>query len=223
VGSARPRDARDAVGSEVKSVVVVDDHPIYRDGLAQIVSSSGEFSLMGSFESVEALVREKEVPDLVLLDYHLAIGPIGPEAVAILVARGSLVLMVSADLGRTAVLETLAAGARGYVAKHASVDEVLGAIRLVLDTEHPGTYVSPALASFLLEAARGAETGRFKLSEREHEVLALVAAGERDQDIAELLFISVGTVRSHLDHIRNKTGQRRRADLTRYAIDQDLA
>ena len=74
----------------------------------------------------------------------------------------------------------------------------------------------------LLEATRETGHDRLELTDREKEVLVLVAEGERDQDIAELLHISVGTVRSHLDHIRTKTGQRRRADLTRYAIDENL-
>jgi DNA-binding NarL/FixJ family response regulator len=146
----------------------------------------------------------------------------GPEAVSILVGIGSLVLMVSADIERSSVVDTLAAGARGYVTKHAPVDELLSAIRVVTDPTNPGTYVSPTLASVLLEATRETGHDRLELTDREKEVLVLVAEGERDQDIAELLHISVGTVRSHLDHIRTKTGQRRRADLTRYAIDENL-
>ena len=206
----------------MRSVAVIDDHPIYRQGLAQVIAESGEFALAGAYESVDTFEAENATADLVLLDYHLASGPVGPDAVAILVERGCAVLMVSADIGRTAVLDTLGAGARGYVAKHAPPEEILSAIRIVSDPEDPGTYVSPALATYLLEASRGSEPARLRLSDREREVLALVAAGERDQDIAELLFISIGTVRSHLDHIRTKTGHRRRAELTRFAVDQGL-
>jgi len=205
----------------MRSVAVIDDHPIYRQGLAQVVAESGEFTLAGAYESVDVFEVEGSA-DLVLLDYHLASGPVGPEAVAILVARGCAVLMVSADIGRTAVLDTLGAGASGYVAKHAPPEEILSAIRIVSDPDAPGTYVSPVLAAYLLEASKGTQSARLQLSDREREVLALVAAGERDQDIAELLFISIGTVRSHLDHIRTKTGHRRRAELTRFAVDHDL-
>ncbi len=204
------------------AIAVIDDHPIFREGLAQMISASGEFALAGTYDSVDAFLAAEVTVDLVLLDFHLGRGPVGPDAVRALVSRGCLVLMVSADIERASVIETLAAGARGYVAKHASVDEVLGAVRIVSDTENPGTYVSPALASLLLEASQGKGRDRLELSDREKEVLVLVAEGERDQDIAELLHISIGTVRSHLDHIRTKTGHRRRADLTRYAIDNKL-
>ena len=84
-------------------------------------------------------------------------------------------------------------------------------------------YVSPTLAAYLLRAARqDAAPGPNALTDREREILALVAAGERDADIGEQLFISVRTVRSHLDRIRDKTGRRRRADLTRLALEQGI-
>jgi DNA-binding NarL/FixJ family response regulator len=207
----------------MRTVAVIDDHPIYRDGLAQAIVNSGEFALSGTYDDVAGYLSDAPTADLVLLDYHLASGPVGPKAVSVVVDRGSAVLMVSADIGKTAVLDTLAAGARGYVAKHAPVEEILTAIRLVSDPDSPGSYVSPSLASYMLDADQEPGTHRLQLSQREREVLALVAAGERDQDIAELLCISIGTVRSHLDHIRTKTGHRRRADLTRLAFDQDLA
>jgi len=129
--------------------------------------------------------------------------------------------MVSGDIGRDAVIATLAAGARGYVAKHAEVSEILDAIETI-SASPTGTYVSPQLAAYLLDAHRQRGLDSLKLSKREQEVLLLVAQGERDQDIAEALFISVGTVRSHLDHIRTKTGERRRPGLTRFAVDQGL-
>jgi DNA-binding NarL/FixJ family response regulator len=115
----------------------------------------------------------------------------------------------------------LAAGARGYVAKHAEVAEILNAIETICASPS-GTFVSPQLAAYLLDANRQQGPDSLRLSPREQEVLLLVAQGERDQDIAETLFISVGTVRSHLDHIRTKTGERRRPGLTRFAVDQGL-
>ena len=129
--------------------------------------------------------------------------------------------MVSGDIGRDAVLATLAAGARGYVAKHAEVAEILEAIDTIAGSAE-GSYVSPRLAAYLLDAAQAKGPSQLTLTDRETEVLALVAAGERDQDVAEQLCISVGTVRAHLDHIRTKTGQRRRAELTRYALEQGI-
>jgi DNA-binding NarL/FixJ family response regulator len=203
------------------AVVVIDDHPVFRDGLVEAVSSGGEFTVAGEFPDLESYEAAGFCADVVLLDYHIP-GLMGPEAVRRLTESGTAVLMVSAEIGREAVLDTLAAGARGYVAKDADAGEILRAVRIVSDPDRPGTYVSATLASYLLDAAKGYTTARLVLSGRENEVLRLVAAGERDQDIAESLYISVGTVRSHLDRIRTKTGERRRADLTRYAMDQGL-
>jgi DNA-binding NarL/FixJ family response regulator/class 3 adenylate cyclase len=202
----------------VTTLAVIDDHPVYRDGLAAAVAASGRFELLGAFDSVESYLDQEAGAEVVLLDYHLP-GLHGPAAVARVTAGGAAVLMVSGDIGRDAVLATLASGARGYVAKHAEVSEIVDAITTICASPS-GTYVSPQLAAYLLDAYRRTGPNQLQLSPREQEVLALVAQGERDQDIAEALFISVGTVRSHLDHIRTKTGERRRAGLTRYAVDQ---
>ena len=204
----------------MRTLAVVDDHPVYRDGLASAVSSIEGWTLTGAFDSVESYLERPENADVVLLDYHLP-GLHGPAAVTRISEGGSAVLMVSGDIGRDAVIATLAAGARGYVAKHAEVAEILQAIETI-SASPTGTYVSPQLAAYLLDAHRQQGPESLKLSRREQEVLLLVAQGERDQDIAEALFISLGTVRSHLDHIRTKTGERRRPGLTRYAVDQGL-
>jgi DNA-binding NarL/FixJ family response regulator len=202
------------------TLAVIDDHPVYRDGIASAVSRESRWEVIGAFDSVEGYLAQSQVADVVLLDYHLR-GLQGPAAIERLSAAGTAVLMVSGDVGREAVLTTLAAGARGYVAKHAEIDEILEAIDAIVASPE-GSYVSPRLAAFLLDAAKAKGPSRLTLTERELEVLALVAAGERDRDVAEALHISVGTVRAHLDHIRAKTGQRRRVELTRYAIDQGL-
>lgn len=185
-----------------------------------MVSNNEEWTVVGSFDSVESYLKLTQYADVVLLDYHLP-GLHGPAAVARITESGSAVLMVSGDIGRDAVIATLAAGARGYVAKHAEVSEILTAIETICFSP-TGTYVSPQLAAHLLDANRQQGPESLRLSAREQEVLQLVAQGERDQDIAEALFISVGTVRSHLDHIRAKTGERRRPGLTRFAVDQGL-
>jgi two-component system, NarL family, invasion response regulator UvrY len=204
----------------VNTLAVIEDHPVYRDGLAETVASDGRWELIGAFDKVESYLAEGRVADVVLLDYHLP-GLHGPPAVERLTEAGSAVLMVSGDIGRDAVLATLAAGARGYVAKHAEAAEILAAIETIAASDE-GSYVSPRLAAYLLDAAKTKGPAHLALTDRETEVLALVAAGERDQDVAEQLCISVGTVRAHLDHIRTKTGQRRRAELTRYAMEQGI-
>ena len=200
-------------------IAIVEDHPVFRQGLAQLVEHVPEFALAGTYRSVEDFVAAGVQPQVVLLDLNLP-GIDGPEGVRAVVERDCQVLIVSAATTRDAVLDAIAAGARGYLAKDAHPEEIAAAISVIAAG---GTYVSATLAAYLLDAGRAdtAPAG-LGLSEREQEVLALLAQGERDEDIAEKLYISVRTVRSHLDRIRDKTGRRRRPDLTRLAMEHGL-
>ncbi|MEY2849975.1 MAG: DNA-binding response regulator, partial [Actinomycetota bacterium] len=116
---------------------------------------------------------------------------------------------------------TLDAGASGYIGKLASSDEIAAAIRRVSQNER---YVAPDLAAklFLERGGTTATSAMQDLTAREREVLALVASGNTDKEVGVELVISIRTVRSHLDHIRTKTGARRRADLTRLAYQEGL-
>jgi DNA-binding NarL/FixJ family response regulator len=197
-------------------VSVVDDHPVFRQGLAHAVEAADDFELVAAVASVEDLVATAEA-DLVILDLGLP-GTHGPDAVRLVCQGGAKVLVVSAGGGQKDVLDAIAAGASGYLTKSAEPDEITSAARVVAGG---GTYVSPTLAAYLLRAARAdSQSELSQLTAREREILSLVAAGERDADIAEQLYISIRTVRSHLDRIRDKTGRRRRADLTRLALEE---
>ncbi len=193
-------------------VAVVEDHPIFRKGLVHVIDAAPDLRLIGASRSVEELDAQGEAQaEVVLLDLHLP-GLSGAAAVTHLCARGQSVLVVSASEAPADVIEAIGAGARGYLTKQAEEAEIVGAIRAVAEGR---TYVSATLASYLLQAP-------IRITEREREVLELVAGGETDQDIAELLQLSVRTVHSHLDRIRNKTGSRRRADLTRFALERGI-
>ena len=201
------------------NVVVVDDHPVYRQGLAHAVDSADDLTLTAAVASVEDFERRNLTPNVVVLDLGLP-GVSGADAVRQLHERGATVLVVSAAGAQKDVVDAIAAGAGGYLTKSSEPDEITNAIRVVAAGD---TYVSPTLAAYLLRAARNDDRhSPFALSNREREILALVAAGERDADIAEQLVISVRTVRSHLDRIRDKTGRRRRADLTRFALTEGI-
>ena len=93
----------------MKTLAVVDDHPIYRDGLAVELQNSGIWELVGAFDSVESYLRLVNAADIVLLDYHMP-GLHGPAAVAQIIESGSAVLVVSGDVGKDAVLASLSAG-----------------------------------------------------------------------------------------------------------------
>jgi DNA-binding NarL/FixJ family response regulator len=200
------------VGAELIGVAVVEDHPIFRKGLVQVIDAAPDLRLTGASRSVEELDAHGGArAEVVLLDLHLP-GLSGAAAVTHLCARGQSVLVVSASEAAADVVEAIGAGARGYLTKQAEEAEIVGAIRAVAEGR---TYVSATLASYLLQAP-------IRITEREREILELVAGGETDQDIAELLQLSVRTVHSHLDRIRNKTGSRRRADLTRFALERGI-
>ena len=199
-------------------VAVVDDHPVFRQGIAHVIDSEASFELVAAVGAVEELTFDAPI-DVVILDLGLP-GLSGAAAVSHVRELGPRVLVVSADGERRPVVDAIGAGAGGYLTKSAEQKEITEATRIVAEG---GTYVSPTLASYLIATSRehGAD-GLFTLTTREKEILALVAAGERDADIAEELFISIRTVRSHLDRIRDKTGYRRRPDLTRLAIKEGL-
>ncbi len=204
------------MGSELIGIAVVEDHPLYRQGLTQIVDAADGLHLVaavGSLDEIEAVGFEGV--DVVLLDLHLPDGA-GAEAVNRVRSFGATVLVVSASDDRKSVVDAIGAGARGYLPKSSAPDEIAFAISAVAGG---GTYVSPVLAAFLLRDEQEGHAGH-PLTAREREILALVAEGETDAEIADRLFISVRTVHSHLDRIRDKTGQRRRADLTRLALEQ---
>jgi DNA-binding NarL/FixJ family response regulator len=154
--------------------------------------------------------------DVALLDLHLP-GIEGAEGVAH-IARGPKVIVVSAAGAADDVIDALAAGAAGYLTKDAEARDIRLAVRAVVTGQ---MYVSPTLASYLITANRQrAASLEHQLSPRELQILALVAAGETDRDIAKQLFIATTTVYSHLERIRDKTGARRRAQLTRLYLER---
>jgi DNA-binding NarL/FixJ family response regulator len=195
-------------------VGIVEDHPVFRKGLMQVVEAAPGLELAGVARSVDEF-NSLHLGDgvIVLLDLQLQGSRLeGPDAVAHLVVGGYQVLVVSASEQATDVVQAIGAGARGYLSKQAEETEILGAIQAVAQGR---TYVSATLAGYLLETP-------IPITAREREILELVAGGETDQDIADQLTISVRTVHSHLDRIRDKTGSRRRADLTRFAIKRGI-
>jgi len=201
-------------------VHVIEDHPLYGAALARTVADLPGVTVATVTRAVEEFAAYRpRSGGVVILDLTLP-GVRGAAAVLRVTDLGFRVLVVSADSGPSEVLAAIAAGARGYLTKDADADEIRRALR---EVSAGNSYVSPTLASFLLDSSRRRhEPIRVPLSERERQVLALVAAGERDHDIAKALTISVRTVRSHLDRIRDKTGRRRRPDLTRLAIEEGI-
>jgi DNA-binding NarL/FixJ family response regulator len=170
-------------------------------------------------DAEQALVRVRTMrPDVVLLDLLLP-GANGYETIPRVVraAPHSKVLVCTAMTGDSSVRRALLAGADGYVAKRASYTDLLEAVRRVASGER---YVDPALGAKLVAPEQTARSE--PLSDRERDVLHLLALGYTNQEIAKMLFVSVRTVNSHRAHIMRKLQLTTRADLVMFALAHGL-
>jgi two-component system response regulator NreC len=205
-------------------IVVADDHAIVRSGLRLLLEREDDLEVVAEAGNADEAVRAArlEKPDIVLLDVVMP-GRSGLEAVPEILsaANGTRVLVLSMQDDPAYVREAFAAGASGYMLKEAADAELVQAVREVAGG---GRYVHPALGARLaqaeVEAAKRAAED--PLSEREREVLRLLALGHTNQEIAKQLYISVRTAETHRAHIMQKLGLSTRAELVRYALDQGL-
>lgn len=210
-------------------VGVIEDHPLYRAAVARILEQAPDIESGVVADSMESFAAGRQPPGgIVLLGMRrdaTVLNGTGQHSLSTVLAvagMGHRVLVTSANGGHSDVIGAMSAGARGYLSQDADGMEILRAIRAIAAGH---SYVSPILAGFVLHSARQYQRAgpRIELSAQERRVLALVAAGERDADIAEVMAISIRTVRSYLDRIRDKTGRRRRPELTRFAIEEGIA
>ncbi len=216
------RSTEDALAAMGKiRVAVVEDHPLYRVSVERVLAEADFVELGAVVDSVARFHVHRQPPgSVVLLDLGLP-GVAGAAAVLEVCELGHHVLVVSAQAEPDVVLGAIAAGARGFLSKDVDADELLIAIKTVADG---GAYVSAVVAGMIIKdnADRPVTAAEVELSPREEQVLRLVAAGERDVDIALILGIGVRTVRGYLDRIRDKTGERRRPGLVKEAIRRGL-
>jgi len=205
-------------------VLIADDHALVRSGLRMLLESEGDFEVVAEAGTADEAVRAArlEKPDVVLLDVVMP-GRSGLDALGEVLeaAPDAKVLVLSMQDDPRYVREAFAAGASGYLLKEAADGELVAALREVAAGAH---YVHPALGARMAaaDAAAQAKAASDPLSEREREVLRLLALGHTNQEIAQLLFISVRTAETHRAHIMQKLRLSTRAELVRYAIDQDL-
>jgi two-component system, NarL family, response regulator NreC len=205
-------------------VLVVDDHAVVRAGLRRVLDAESDIETVGEAANADRAVFEaiEHTPDVVLMDVMMP-GKSGIEGMPALMQAvpDAKVLILSMQDDPRYVQEAFAAGASGYVLKEAADTEVVAAVRAVAGGEH---YVHPALGARLVEAA-AAERKRAAvdpLSEREREVLRLLALGHTNQEIAKMLYISVRTAETHRAHIMQKLGLSSRAELVRHALSEGL-
>ncbi|MFB7337322.1 response regulator transcription factor [Streptomyces adustus] len=202
------------------SLLIVDDHPVVRDGLRGMFDSAPGFTVVGeAVNGVEAVELAAALdPDVILMDLRMPGGG-GVDAIAELTrrrARARVLVLTTYDTDSD-TLPAIEAGATGYLLKDAPRDELFTAVRAAAEGR---TVLSPAVASRLVSAVRA--PGGEPLSAREREVLALVARGTPNREIARELFISEATVKTHLTHLYAKLGVKDRAAAVATAYERGI-
>lgn len=209
-------------------LLLVDDHEIVRAGLRMLLESQADMQIVGECENGHAAIRRalELKPDVILMDVSLPDIP-GYEAARAIKKElpGVTILALTMHESDEYFFEMLNAGASGYVPKKAAPTELVNAIRVV---HGGGVYLYPSLAKtlvkdYLTRAEQGDEQGAFDgLTERERQVLTLIADGLSNQDVADKLVISVKTVERHRANILGKLGLHNRTELVKYAIRKGL-
>ena len=208
-------------------ILLVDDHAILRAGVRALLEMQRDFEVVGeASDGPSAITRALELqPDVALMDIGMP-GMYGLAATREILASSpqTRVLFLTQHENKEYVLPALKLGASGYVLKRAEGDELITAIRTV---HAGGTFLDPAIAGTLIsEVNRNGKVPAdplVSLSEREREVLVMLARGETYQQIAEALFISTKTVDYHRSNLMRKLGLNNRTELTRFAIQRGLA
>ncbi len=209
-----------AAGHKIR-LLLIDDHALFREGLARLLAAEPDFELAPPCSSVDEAFRvlEDGPVDLILLDYDL--GPdTGSRFLLRAAERGlqSRVLVVTAGLSETEAAEMLRRGATGIFLKHNSPELLAKAIRKVMEGE---VWLDQRYLKVLLEEAKSGEPeGRRRLSEREREVLRAVFEGLSNKEIAARLAVSESSVKATLQQLFFKTGVRTRGQLVRVALEQ---
>jgi two-component system, NarL family, response regulator NreC len=198
------------------SIALADDHAVVRSGLRMLLESEPGFEVVaeaGELDEIQHVVDEA-TPDVLLLDVHMRGGASLDLIPGLAESTRVLVLTMQDDPGyaRTA----MRAGARGYVLKEAEDAELVQAVRIVATG---GTYLDPAVGGKVLA---GAHDSQAQLTDREREVLGLIALGHTNAEVAKLLFLSLRTVETHRANIHRKLETDSRAELVRHALELGL-
>ena len=202
------------MSGRITQIAVVDDHPIFRDGVIYALSCEPDFTIVGEGESADDAVRlcAEVAPDIILLDMTMPGG--GIEAITRIKARHPavrmLVLTVEDDIGH--VTGALSVGAHGYLLKGVGSQELVAAVRVVAGGK---TYVPPVFAAKLLydraqEAATAQAARGEPLTPREDEILILIGQGRSNREIGQTLGLTEKTVKWHVTSILNKLGAENR-------------
>ena len=202
------------------SVVLADDHAVVRTALRMLLETEEDIAVVAEADDAASAIRYAggHHPDVLILDINM---PGGSGLAAIPEIRTSSpdtrIVMLTMQEETSSAREALQAGVLGYILKEAASEELVKAVRFASKGK---TYLQPELGARL--AAEPEVAPPDDLSDRETEVLRLIALGHTNNEIADSLFLSVRTVESHRAHIQQKLGLTSRSELVRYAIDRGL-
>jgi DNA-binding NarL/FixJ family response regulator len=224
------KPGNEAVEGQTLRVLIVDDHALFRRGLQMVLAQEEDIEVVGeAADGAEAVSQAQELmPDVVLMDVRMPkrSGIEATEQIRDLLPHVKILMLTISD-EETDLYEAIKAGASGYLLKEISIDEVADAIRSVWAGQ---SRISPSMASKLLSefaamSKRADERQQVpapRLTDREMEVLRLVAQGMNNRDIAQNLFISENTVKNHIRNILEKLHLHSRMEAVVYAVREKL-
>lgn len=218
----RPQVPDDSISLDAVSIVLVDDHPVVRAGLRALIDGQPGLRVVGEAGDLWSArhVVSVEQPSVVLMDLNLGAGPGGSEVTKLLRSLPDLpaVLILTTYDTESDILRALDAGASGYLLKDAPPEELFAGIRATARGE---TVLASSVAATLVRRASGAGTHAV-ITEREVDVLILLASGRGNKEMALELLVSQATVKSHLSHIYTKLGVDTRAGAVAAAIERRI-
>ena len=208
--------------TETITIVLADDHSVVRSGLRMLLEAEPDIEVLAEAGDVDAARRYTlgHKPTVLVLDLNMP-GGSSLEAIPKIpeLSPDTSVVVLTMQEDPAFAREALRAGASGYVLKHAAGTELVQAIRTAAGG---GTWLNPDLGARMAATPDGPAGVLAALSERELEVLRLIALGHTNNEIAQQLCLSVRTIESHRSHIQQKLGVSTRSELVRYALEHDL-
>lgn len=207
-------------------ILITDDHQLFREGIANLLAASPQIEIVAQAENGhEAIEKARKLkPDIMIMDLSLPIIN-GVDATRILHEElpGTKVLVLSMHADKNYIKEALEAGAFGYLFKDCTYDQLIEAINTVYNgKKYLSDKITEVLIQDYLNKDEEIQDKSSELSERESEILKLIAEGKSTREISDLLFISVKTVGTHKQHILEKLKLKSTADLIKYAIKKGI-
>ncbi len=205
-------------------LLIVDDHPVFRHGISQLIGKLPEVTICGEADNAQTALQAMRLlqPQIALIDISMP-GTNGIELIKLMLAEQPRLIILTLSMHDESLyaLRALRAGAKGYVMKHQATETVLDALRKVVAG---GIYVSPAFSERLVfKAIRGSECDLGSpvdtLSDRELEVLQLFGRGKSTREIADALHLSVKTIETHRAHIKEKLGFKGADEMVKFAVE----